>query len=441
MAKRARKVEVNITQEIIKLRTNKRFYGWIALTGSALTGMVASAAFYYSYGVFLPVMSAELGWTRGEIAAGLSIGTLCLGLPSPLIGMAVARFGPRKLLFFGNLLFALCLAGMSQVREVWQIFLLYSIGGFGAGFGGFVPSTTVASNWFVKKRALALGISAGVMGMGGFLIPPLISIFISFIGWRMSWLAEAGMVFTFSTIIGPLIMVRNKPEDVGQLPDGIASKTVQAAKTNNQSWVDRGSEGWTLTGVMRQPATWLIAAFLITNAFALGTMNSHQIAHVEDLGYAPMIAATTISAVSIATIVGNLGFGGLVSRFNIKQLVSAAFSFRLIALLILLTTNNLAMIYVYAILFGFSGALITTAAITLIGNYYGRARFPQIMGMIIVLMYVFMAAGPTFGGAIYDATGTYTIAFVILIGFTAVGLLCSFLSRPPKPTNIQLVTR
>jgi MFS family permease len=184
---------------------------------------------------------------------------------------------------------------------------------------------------------------------------------------------------------------------------------------------------------MRQPATWLIAAFLITNSFVGGTMNSHQIAHMQDVGFSPMMAAMTVSVLSIATIIGNLGFGGLVARFNIRKLVSVAFAIRLIALAILLTSNSLAMLYVYAVLFGFSGALISTAATTLIGNYYGRSRFPQIMGLIVVLMYVFLAAGPAFGGAVYDSTGAYTLAFIIMITFNIVGLLCAFFARPPQP--------
>ena len=379
-------------------------------------------------------MCQEFGWSRATFASALTLGTLCLGLPSPLIGILVSRFGARKMLFFGNLVFAICLAAMSQVTEVWQVYLLYCIGGFGAGSGGFVPATTIANNWFVKKRALAFGITAGLMGLGGFIIPPLIRIYIDSFGWRISWLALAGMVFLFSSIIGALIMVRNKPEDIGQVPDGVPHEPqVVSRSAAVKPQVNQDEQTWTIKAVMRQPATWLIAAFLITNSFVGGTMNSHQVAHMQDVGFTPMMAAMTVSVLSIATIIGNLGFGGLVARFSIRKLVSVAFAIRLIALAILLTSNNLAMLYVYAVLFGFSGALISTAATTLIGNYYGRARFPQIMGMIVVLMYIFLAAGPAFGGAVYDSTGTYTLAFIIMIAFNVVGLLCAFFARPPQP--------
>ena len=400
--------------------------------------MLASAAFYYSYGVFLPFMCQEFNWSRGVVAAGLSIGTLCLGLPSPLIGFLVAKLGPRKMLFLGNLLFAICLAGLSQVREVWQVYLLYSIGGFGAGCGGMVPSNTITNNWFNKKRALAMGISSGMMGLGGFIIPPLVAIFISSFGWRTSWLAEAGIVLVFSTIIGPLILVRNKPEDVGQLPDGVPRGQAEANRASiNQSAIDRDSAQWTVKRVMRQPATWLIISLLVSTSLVIGIMHSHQVAHIQDLGFSSLVAAMTVSVLSIAGIVGNLSYGGLVAKFGIRKLVSVAFVIRLAAMVILLLTSNLAMLYLYAVLFGISGAMIQTTAMTLVGNYYGRARFPQIIGTIAVFMYIFLAAGPALGGFIYDTTGAYTVAFIIMIVFTVGGLACVFFARPPQPKNAQ----
>lgn len=81
--------------------------------------------------------------------------------------------------------------------------------------------------------------------------------------------------------------------------------------------------------------------------------------------------------------------------------------------------------------------MVQTAAITLVGNYYGRARFPQIIGTIAVIMYVFLAAGPFIGGIIYDNTGTYNLAFIIMIIFTGGGLLGAFFARPPQPKAKQ----
>lgn len=109
-----------------------------------------------------------------------------------------------------------------------------------------------------------------------------------------------------------------------------------------------------------------------------------------------------------------------------------SFALQIIALTILATVTNLSITYLYAVLYGFAGGLISTAKPTIIGAYYGRAHFARIMGMIFPVSYVFLAAGPAVGGAVFDAFGTYKPAFVILIIFSFIGLLCAFLARQPK---------
>ena len=158
------------------------FYGWIALTGAALVYFIADGIFFYSYGVFLPTMCDELGWSRAAMAAGLSVGTLAFGLPSPLIGASITRFGPRVNMVLGNLLAALGLAGMSLAQEVWHIYFFYGLVGLGSGFGLYIACTTVVNNWFIRNRSLGMGLVIAAGGLGGFAFPPLVTWLISTIG-------------------------------------------------------------------------------------------------------------------------------------------------------------------------------------------------------------------------------------------------------------------
>lgn len=413
--------------------TNKRFYGWFAVSGAAFSGLIAAGCFIYSYGVFLPVMSDELGWSRAVVASGLSLGLLCFLLPSPLVGMSIAKFGPRIHLILGNLALGLCLAGMSQVHEVWQVFLLYSLAGLFGGFGGYVTTTTVANNWFVKKRSVAMGIIQACINLGGLIFVPVITLLISSIGWRTSWLVLGGINIIFAGIISGLVLTRNRPEDMGQIPDGEpVNQAIELLPKGGRSEGTPESARWTLKLALRQRATWLIAAFGMAGAFVWGTLVAHQIAYLEGLGFSPLIAAVTLSVFSGATIIGNLGFGVLALRFNMRYLATASFIIQLIGLCILLTTRNLALIYLSAVLCGISSGLIITALPTFIGAYYGRANFSKIFGVIFAVGSVFQAAAPTVAGVIYDAAGTYIPAFTILAVLSVIGLICAYLARPSK---------
>jgi len=142
-------------------------------------------------------MCQEFEWSRATFASALTLGTLCLGSPSPLIGILVARFGARKMPFFSGIwccyLFGCYVPGDRSMAGLFIILHRW----FRGRFRRFRTGYYIANNWFVKKRALAFGITAGLMGLGGFIIPPLIRIYIDSFGWRISWLALAGMVFCF----------------------------------------------------------------------------------------------------------------------------------------------------------------------------------------------------------------------------------------------------
>lgn len=161
-------------------------------------------------------------------------------------------------------------------------------------------------------------------------------------------------------------------------------------------------------------------------------MVAHQVAYVRDSGFSPVVAALSMSLVSASGIVGRAGFGALALRFNMKNLAITSFGIQLIALAILLTSKNLAFIYIYAILFGVSNGALLTAIPTFIGAYYGRAHFAQIVGVVFALGIAVEAVAPTVVGIIYDATTTYTLAFAIVAAFSLVGFICVLMARQPK---------
>lgn len=413
--------------------TGKRFYGWIALIGAALSALVGGGIFFYAYGVFLPIMCSEFGWSREVVAFGMSLGVLSFGLPSPLVGITVAKFGARANLVVGNLLGALGMAGMFLVHEVWQVYLFYSLAGFGCCIGGVIPATTVAGNWFIKKRPLAIGIIMGCGGLGGFIFPLLATVLSNSIGWRMAWVVLGAILFLVASLIGGLILVRNRPEELGQAPDGIpAGQEKDGKPTRSLQGASHESSKWPLKRVLSQSTIWLIIAFGAASGFASGTITGHQVAYMRDLGYTPMIAASTLSIIAICSVIGSLGFGTLAIRSNIRHLISIFFIVRLISMGILLTTKSITLIYIYAILFGISNGALGTALFTIVGTYYGRSNYARIQGVVYAFSIVLQAAGPVIAGAIYDNTGTYTLAFIILTVATSIGLICAFLSRPPR---------
>ncbi|MBN1176240.1 MAG: MFS transporter [Dehalococcoidales bacterium] len=419
--------------ETVTGRTGRIFYGWFALAGVALVIFVVGGVFVNSFGVLLPVITVEFGWSRAMVAGALSAGILAFGLPSPLYGIIVAKLRPRITLITGNLLAGLGIAGVYFVQEIWQMYILYILIGIGGGFGGYISCTTVISNWFIKKRSLALGVFIACAGMGGFVFPPLTTSLISAIGWRETWLVLAGVIVLFGVLLGATILTRNRPEDMGLTPDGMpADAYTELEAAESQAVSDDKAAGWGIRQIMKGPTAWLIGGFSAANTFTMGTMVSHQIAYLQDIKFSAMTAATTMSFMSVFSILGSLVFGALAMRFKVRYLASAFFAIQLMGLVVLLSSKELGLIYVYAAFQGMSNGALTAAMPTFIGAYYPRQRYAQVMGMVLPFQVCSNAIATTVAGAIFDATSTYTPAFITAAIFCLAGLIFVFMARRPK---------
>jgi MFS family permease len=412
---------------------SKEFYGWTALAGAMLVYFTSGGIFFYSYGVFLPIVCNQYDWSRALVGIGFSIALLAFGLPSPIIGASIAKFGPRKNMILGNLLFTIGLVCMSFANQVWQIYLFYGIFiGLGAGFGIYMTSTTIANNWFTRRRSLAMGMVTAAGGLGGFAFPPLITELIASIGWQMSWLTLGGIHLICTVVIGSIILVRDRPEDMGQVPDNEPMSQISKTEKATRGTPDSSTTDWETRKAVLHPVAWLIAVIASSNFLIQGTILGHQIAYLGDLGFSPFIAATTMSVVAGTSILGRLGFGMLGTRFSVRHLAIGSCIMLLASMIILLTARSLTLIYAYAVLNGISSGGLLVALPTFVGSYFGRKHYAQIMGFIFPLSMVVEAVGPLMAGAIYDATGTYTIAFMITTGFCVVGLICAILARKPQ---------
>ncbi len=366
------------------------------------------------------------------LAGAVSVGFLSFGLPSPIFGVLIARYGPRSNIIAGNLLAAVGVAGMFFVQEVWHVYCLYVLIGLGGGFGGYIAGTTIVNNWFVKKRSLALGMFMACGGLGGLVFPPFITVLISSMGWRNTWLTLAG-IFVVVVLIGGIFLIRNRPEDVGLTPDGLPESpaTVKPDMKEDSEPLSRQT-GW-LKKTVGMPVTWFIIAMVTAGAFSMGTISTHQIAFIQDFGYSAITAATVASVMAVSQTCGSLIMGAMGLRFNVRFLAAIAFVFQIIGIIIILSTRTLSIIYLYAACMGISWGAVLTALPTFIGTNYPRNRYAQVMGIVFPFQVLSQAVSATIAGIVYDNTGQYTTMFFVLICFCVIGFASALMARSRRP--------
>lgn len=415
------------------------FYGWINL--SILAGVGVIGGFYIaSFSYFLPSLLDEFGWSAASASLGQTINMIALGLCGPAAGIFIMKFGARRSIVLGNFLGFAGFFLLSFHSHLWQLYLGFGLLiGMGAGFGGLLASTTVINNWFVKKRSLGLGISLGIGGLGGIFMGPAIMELINIYDWRITYLIISLLVLVFGVIL-PGIFIRNKPEDLGQVPDGLDNGKLPEgdvkpvpARAAYKTPVD-----FTTREAMRTPCLWLLIAYYCMSMLAMNALMVHQVNYLLDFGIDSRVAALTLSVMVGVMAFSQIGAGFLGMKFSLYSIAITAEILKLAGITILVTTHSLPLVFVYMVVLGLGFGISMVAIMNIPPNYFGVTHYPKIMGFVRLFWAFIGGAGAPLAGLIYDETGSYLPAFQGTIFVLILGLICLILAKPPGHPSLKM---
>jgi len=407
------------------------FYGyWIVLV-AFLCLFILSGAGWYAFSLFVKPLEADMSWSRGEIMTGFTILFLIIGVTSPFIGRVVDRYGAKRVIVTGAIIVGLGFVFLTQMNHLWHFYVGYAIIGMGLSAMGQVPATTIVSNWFQKKRGLAIGIMATGVGGGGFAMAPLVGGYlIPNFGWRPSYLVLA--ILTWVLIIPlALLVVKTRPADMGLYPDGIEAPEAVAVTQASPS----ASEGLTLRMALVIPAFWLIVITFLSSTFSqVGTLQN-QVPHLQDIGFPVATVATAFGGVGLASALGKFSFGWLCDRIPPKYACAIGLGLQVVGLVIFINVGSatpLSIIWLYAIIMGFGAGswLPTMSMIT--STTFGLASYGAIFGAISLFQNIGTATGPLMAGYMYDILNTYHWAFIIFLVSYAISIPAVLLVRRPS---------
>lgn len=385
----------------------QRYYPWVVI-GIAFLTVGTAFGMRNTFALFLIAVVDEFRWSRGLASGALMLASVTWTIAAPVIGMLLDRLGPRIVLPGGAILMAAGFAISGMAHSVLAFYV--GMGVFmGVGFAA-LPMTSQAtflSNWFVRRRGMAIGIVASGIGLGILIVVPWTQWLIAAYGWRAAYFILAALL---ALLIAPLnyFFQRQKPEELNLKPDF----GVPAPQIPGHSRRVAGA-GPTLNEALRTLHFWLFAFGVLAGAIPLHMVLIHQVAAVVDAGFSKEQGALGLGLIGLFTAPAMIGMGLLADRIGRQwSYVLGSVSLMIgIALLMLLDSSRTWMLYAFppVLAIGFSSRQSLYPAIAA-DLFHGRS-FGAIIGAIALFIGAGAGLGPWLGGILYDWSGDYAEAF------------------------------
>ena len=303
------------------------YYGWVIFALANLPSFgarpVASVAVL---SVFLVPMTEAFGWSRGLFSVAVSLGAVCGLVMSPFAGRLIDRYGSGLILAGCSVVVGVCALGLSLVTHAWSFYAIYIPGRAVFSSPLELSTTTAISNWFIRRRPMALAWFGAVQGVGLGLLPWAAARLIEGFGWQSAWVALGA--FTLATgVLPPLLLMARRPEDMGLAPDPIGDEPTQSQSSDSSASPSNRAPLWrdadyTVKEALRTPAFWILAFFSMVGFMAQAGVSLHQAAHYVDAGVSHGQAALVATAFALGQIPGGMIWSPVGRRVPVRVMLA-----------------------------------------------------------------------------------------------------------------------
>ena len=373
---------------------------------------------------------ADFDVSRTELSLAVSLTLFAGSCFAPLMGFLIDKFPVRNIICLASLWMAAGYLMLCQVQSFWM-FMAVLIPFQGLAWLGVGPlvHTKLMVNWFTRNRGMALGIAIMGISVAGVITPLGNAYLAQTIGWRSSYQIYAALL-VFLVVPITLWVVRQKPSDIGQLPDGDAQPVGEV--TPVVPAVEQGVIA-TYKEFLSSKAFWsVVLTFGLMNG-VYSAMATHLPTYVTtELHLELYDGAVLLTVAGGFAIGGKIVFGWMMDQLAAKITVMCGVAAYLTSTLLLIFVEAYFGLLCAAAMFGLGfGGMIPVRSV-LISRLFGVAKFSRVNGLLS-----FFIAPATFWvlitGAIVDTTGTYGTAFKVwFVSFLLAGLVSLLVKLPDR---------
>ena len=421
------------------------YYGWIVVFAAGTTVFARMAPSVFVLGIFLSPMADEFGWSRTLIAGAVSVGAVASMFLSPVMGWVVDRYGSRMILTVSMLVL-----GAAVTSLAWATAPIFFYMGFATGRIIFhvpvqIGSGAVVSRWFVRKRGRAIGLIYLAGAVGGIVFIQIASLAMLQSGVAAAWIAMGVVVLAVSVVPSALLIV-DRPEDIGLLPDGDKTSKLRTRDTPIALPIGATTgtpdgyatdEDWTPKAAMRTVALWVMVGVAGSLFMIQAGVSVHVGAFYNDRGLGLTTVATAITINGIVSAVGSLVWGAVMERIPVRLGMAFLMALSAISTVLLLSVHTMVAAFAVSAVIGFVAAGGNVIPPLAYASYFGRRSIGSIRGIGETGVQIGQTIGPLLSGLAFDLNGSYVISFVTFAILAAVGSVIVGMSKPPQNKALE----
>lgn len=386
---------------------------------SAMVSLAACHAHVLSLGVMIGSLEKEFGWSRAEITSGLFAIALVLFPLSPVMGIAIDRFGPRRIALWGVAIYCLSVASLSLAQPaIWSWWLLWLFVACGCLFVTPTVWVSAITSLFFASRGLAFAMVLSGTGLMAFAGPLLTYVLVDHFGWRMAYVMLGGGTAAIALPILYLFFSSAKDRFRTRSPsdDGPAASLLTGKS------LPEGIKSMTFVRLVT-------AGPIMTIAFTAFVVNVVPI--LVSSGLTMATAAAIAGVVGVSQITGRLMAGYLVDRFNARLVGAAVVLCPMIASLMLMSIGSSVLLAAVAVfIYGLAiGAELDVLAY-LASRSFGARNFGALFGVIVGFCSLGAGIGPILGSLAYDYYGSYHLLLWAIVPLCLLSSYCFFTVAP-----------
>ena len=425
------------------------FYGWYMVGASWAINTLVAPVGALGIALYFNPIRTEMGWSAAATSLAFSLRQAETGILSPAIGFFIDRLGARKMMLTGLFLLGLGFILLGRVQSLWQFYSVLLLISMGLSIGYMQAISAAMVNWFRRHRVRALGLVYTGGSIGGILLPVL-AVLVTSVGWRTTATISGLAIWAWCLPLAAL--VRPRPEPYGLAPDGDSPipetmATTQASGhggTPVASTTPSSLSGLDVRAAVRTRAFWILT--LCQAAYSLSTsmvLSVHLIPFLESMDIPRTRAASMITIFMISTLPARLSLGFIGDRFEPRRLLASLYGLSASGTFVLAMSHSYWQAMPYSVLSGLAHGGIVILTIALISDSFGTRRYASIHGVMHTFTILGSISGPVAAGLVFDATGSYRPAFLVVAALLALAApLILFIKRPqelttPAPAEIE----